>query len=144
MEVPVTNLLFGHTHYFCIYPNSLDNKGSCWILKNFYCSVTMLRELGLKSLRCVTFWYCTKCLVFIVILSLCQCILYTWIWCNIMCPCILNLWFTPVLEISFFLLWWIQFWILKILTNVFFLNFDNMFYQSFPAEKRYFLLVTDH
>ena len=28
-------------------PNSLDNKGSCWILKDFYCSVTMLRELGL-------------------------------------------------------------------------------------------------
>ena len=27
-------------------PNSLDNKGSCWILKDFYCSVTMLRELG--------------------------------------------------------------------------------------------------
>ena len=24
---------------------SLDNKGSCWILKDFYCSVTMLREL---------------------------------------------------------------------------------------------------
>ena len=30
-----------------INPNSLDNKGSCWILKDFYCSVTMLRELGL-------------------------------------------------------------------------------------------------
>ena len=29
-------------------PNSRDNKGSCWILKDFYCSVTMLRELGLK------------------------------------------------------------------------------------------------
>ena len=28
-------------------PNSLDNKGSCWILKDLYCSVTMLRELGL-------------------------------------------------------------------------------------------------
>ena len=28
-------------------PNSTDNKGSCWILKDFYCSVTMLRELGL-------------------------------------------------------------------------------------------------
>ena len=26
-------------------PNSL-NKGSCWILKDFYCSVTMLREIG--------------------------------------------------------------------------------------------------
>ena len=34
-----------------INPNSLDNKGSCWILKDFYCSVTMLRELGLKE------WY---------------------------------------------------------------------------------------
>ena len=31
-----------------IIPNSLHNKGSCWILKDFYCSVTMLRELGLK------------------------------------------------------------------------------------------------
>ena len=30
-----------------IHPNSLDNKGSCWILLDFYCSVTMLRELGL-------------------------------------------------------------------------------------------------
>ena len=29
--------------------NSLDNKGSCWILKDFYCSVTMLWELGLKT-----------------------------------------------------------------------------------------------
>ena len=32
-----------------INPNSLDNKGSCWILKDFYCSVTMLRELGLRK-----------------------------------------------------------------------------------------------
>ena len=31
-----------------ITPNSLDNKGSCWILKDFYCSVTILRELGLR------------------------------------------------------------------------------------------------
>ena len=30
-------------------PKSLDNKGSCWVLKNLYCSVTMLRELGLKE-----------------------------------------------------------------------------------------------
>ena len=29
-----------------INPNSLDDKGSCWILKDFYCSETMLRELG--------------------------------------------------------------------------------------------------
>ena len=34
-----------------INPNSLDNKGSCWILKDFYCSVTMLRELGLSDRR---------------------------------------------------------------------------------------------
>ena len=27
-------------------PNSLVNKGSCWILLNCYCSITMLRELG--------------------------------------------------------------------------------------------------
>ena len=28
--------------YSASNPNSLDNKGSCWILKDFYCSVTML------------------------------------------------------------------------------------------------------
>ena len=33
----------------CLNPNSLGNKGSCWILKDCYCSVTMLRELGLKG-----------------------------------------------------------------------------------------------
>ena len=33
---------------YSINPNSLDNKGSCWILLDFYCSVTMLRELGLS------------------------------------------------------------------------------------------------
>ena len=32
---------------FKFNPNSLDNKGSCWILKDFYCSVTML----LKGVR---------------------------------------------------------------------------------------------
>ena len=26
-----------------------DNKGSCWILKDFYCQVTMLRELGVNT-----------------------------------------------------------------------------------------------
>ena len=36
---------FGDIHVL-INPNSLDNKGSCWILLDFYCSVTMLRELG--------------------------------------------------------------------------------------------------
>ena len=30
-------------------PNSLDNKGSWSILKDLYCSVTMLRELGLMQ-----------------------------------------------------------------------------------------------
>ena len=30
-------------------PNSLDNKRSCWISKDFYCSATMLRELGLNK-----------------------------------------------------------------------------------------------
>ena len=29
-----------------VNPNSLDIKGSCWILKDCYCSVTMLMELG--------------------------------------------------------------------------------------------------
>ena len=33
--------------------NSLDNKGSCWILKDLYCSVTMLRELGLMTFRAI-------------------------------------------------------------------------------------------
>ena len=32
-----------------INPNSLDNEGSWRILKDFYCSVTMLRELGLSN-----------------------------------------------------------------------------------------------
>ena len=33
-----------------INPNSVDNKGSCWILKDFYCSVTMLiGSLGVKQ-----------------------------------------------------------------------------------------------
>ena len=36
-------------HSYILTPNSLDNKGSCWILKDFYCSVTMLRELGLRE-----------------------------------------------------------------------------------------------
>ena len=42
--VLVCTCIFIHS---VINPNSLDNKGSCWILKDFYCSVTMLRELGL-------------------------------------------------------------------------------------------------
>ena len=37
-----------------INSNSLDNKGSWRILKDFYCSVTMLRELGL-SLLCIQY-----------------------------------------------------------------------------------------
>ena len=36
---------------FNINPNSLDNKGSWRILKDFYCSVTMLRELELTAVR---------------------------------------------------------------------------------------------
>ena len=36
-----------------INPNALDNKGSCW---TFYCSVTMLRELGLIMM--VSVHYC--------------------------------------------------------------------------------------
>ena len=32
---------------------SLDNKGSCWILLDFYCSVTMLRKLRLMALLAV-------------------------------------------------------------------------------------------
>ena len=54
-------LKFGIVIYWCllttfvkmpiilINPNSRDNKGSCWILKDFYCSVTMLRELVLMN-----------------------------------------------------------------------------------------------
>ena len=34
--------------YFPFNPNSLDNTGSWTILKDFCCSVTMLRELGLR------------------------------------------------------------------------------------------------
>ena len=34
--------------FLIINPNSLDNKGSWRILKDFYFSVTMLRELGLN------------------------------------------------------------------------------------------------
>ena len=41
-------LVCGRQSGYYINPNSLDNKGSCWILKDFYCSVTMLRELGLN------------------------------------------------------------------------------------------------
>ena len=36
-------------------PNSQDNKGSWKILKDLYCSVTMLRELGLRLC-----YYCTE------------------------------------------------------------------------------------
>ena len=39
---------------FLINPNSLDNKGSWRILKDFYCSVTMLRELGLILQKIIT------------------------------------------------------------------------------------------
>ena len=35
-------------HCILLNLNSLDNKGSWRILKDFYCSVTMLRELGLN------------------------------------------------------------------------------------------------
>ena len=35
----------------CFNPNSPDNKCSWRILKDFYCSVTMLRELGLMLLH---------------------------------------------------------------------------------------------
>ena len=40
-----------------VNPNSLDNKGSWEILKDFYCSVTMLRELGVNDfIHC--HWQC--------------------------------------------------------------------------------------
>ena len=41
-------------------PNSLDKKGSCWILKDFYCSVTMLRELGLKYQQLGQKYFCGR------------------------------------------------------------------------------------
>ena len=44
-----------HVH---VHPNSLDNKGSWRILKDFYCSVTMLRELGLNTCVYVYTMYC--------------------------------------------------------------------------------------
>ena len=49
-------------HNICrqlINPNSLDNKGSWRILKDFYRSVTMLREFGLTVI------------VFILLICLC-------------------------------------------------------------------------
>ena len=44
-------------YFELINPNSLDNKGSWGIFKEFYCSVTMIRELGLmrghgRGLQC--------------------------------------------------------------------------------------------
>ena len=58
-QCTLSKCLFLHWRLFCkenilrllIDPNSLDNKGSWRILKDFYCSVTMLRELGLISLH---------------------------------------------------------------------------------------------
>ena len=47
MQSPLIHVCEPH-HFIIINPNSLDNKGSCWILKDFYCSVTMLRGLGLR------------------------------------------------------------------------------------------------
>ena len=44
--------------WICSNPNSLDNNGSCWILKDFYCSVAMLRELGLLGWLVTLFLYC--------------------------------------------------------------------------------------
>ena len=41
-------VLFWSMHL--LNPNSLDNKGSWSILKDFYCSVTMCRELGLMQI----------------------------------------------------------------------------------------------
>ena len=38
---------FSSVFILFVNPNSLDNKGSCWILLDCYCSVTMLRDLGL-------------------------------------------------------------------------------------------------
>ena len=49
-SIHVYHMICKHVHrMYTLNPNSLDNKGSCWILKDFYCSVTMLtcRELGL-------------------------------------------------------------------------------------------------
>ena len=40
-EVTTQNIWFN--------PNSRDNKDSCRILKDFYCPVTLLRELGLMG-----------------------------------------------------------------------------------------------
>ena len=53
--VPVPLPLFYFKQF--INPNSLDNRGSWRILKDFYCSVTMLRELGLNKLS-ILFFYC--------------------------------------------------------------------------------------
>ena len=51
------------TYFWALTLNSLDNKGSCWILLDFYCSVTILRELGLitqyKCTLLITQYKCT-------------------------------------------------------------------------------------
>ena len=47
-DVIMTKSLETHVQMI-INPNSLDNKSSWRILKDLYCSVTMLRELGLMN-----------------------------------------------------------------------------------------------
>ena len=56
-----------------VNPTSLDNKGSCWILKDFYCSVTILGELGLITVTCPLFHYLCF-MLFIAESSFCMCI----------------------------------------------------------------------
>ena len=51
-----------------INPNSLDNKGSWRILKDFYCSVTMLRKLGISyiekcDIKYVIKYNVTRCII---------------------------------------------------------------------------------
>ena len=46
---------FMYSKTVIINPNSLDSKGSCWILKGCYCSETMLRELGLMFYKLFEF-----------------------------------------------------------------------------------------
>ena len=47
-HVNQVDIITTYTMSFSINPNSLDNKSSWRILKDFYCSVRMPRELGLK------------------------------------------------------------------------------------------------
>ena len=71
-DMQTTTVNRGPTVPYCyINPNSLDSKGSCWILKDFYCSVTMLREVGLKfSVYTINKWKHVRRIFFVYLYRL--------------------------------------------------------------------------